>query len=125
MSDSTPPNTPQNPNDPSVQTSVQPADPASSKKNKEDPTPLRCFTGAVIAGGMATALYFLTASIAQTFASKPLPSGNYLATNIAVAVRTLVVGMSSLGTGIFGIAALGLVALGVQLLVQQLRQPSA
>jgi hypothetical protein len=121
MSDSTPPKPPQNPKDSSVQT----ADPASSQKDKEQPTPLRCFTGAVIAGGMATALYFLTASIAETFASKPLPSGNYLATNIAVAVRTLVVGMSSLGTGIFGIAALGLVALGIQLLVQQLRQPSA
>jgi hypothetical protein len=33
--------------------------------------------------------------------------------------------MSALGTGIFGIAALGLIALGIQLLVQQLRQPSA
>jgi hypothetical protein len=79
----------------------------------------------MIAGGLAFAMYSLTSSIAETFANKPLPSGNYLATNIAVAVRTLVTGMSALGTGIFGIATLGLIALGIQLLVQQMRQPSA
>ncbi|MBD2460938.1 DUF3082 domain-containing protein [Oscillatoria sp. FACHB-1407] len=80
------------------------------------PTPLRCFVGASISGAIATALYFLTISIATTFANKPLPSGNATALNIAVAVRTLVVGMSTLGTAIFAIATLGLVALGIQLL---------
>ena len=80
------------------------------------PTPLRCFSGALISGAIAAALYFLTLSIAQTFASKPLPSGSVTAANIAVAVRTLVVGMSTLATAIFAIATLGLVALGFQLL---------
>lgn len=79
----------------------------------------------MIAGGLAYALYSLTLSIVQTFANTPIPVGdNYLATNIAIAVRTLVMGVSALGTGVFGIAALGLVALGIQLVVQQLRQPS-
>jgi Protein of unknown function (DUF3082) len=36
-----------------------------------------------------------------------------------VAVRTLVVGVSTLTTAIFVIASLGLLALGVQLLIQQ------
>jgi hypothetical protein len=86
---------------------------------------LRCFTGATIAGGLAYALYLLTLSIVQSFANTPLPSGdNYIATNIAIAVRTLVMGVSALGTGVFGIAALGLIALGIQLVVQHLRQPS-
>jgi hypothetical protein len=83
-------------------------------------SPLRCFTGALIAGSLAMALYQLTAAIASSFASKPVPVGNMTTTNIAVAVRTLVVGMSTLATAVFGIAALGLVALGVQLLVKQL-----
>jgi hypothetical protein len=38
--------------------------------------------------------------------------------NIAVAVRTLVLGMSTLATAIFAIATLGLIALGIQLLLQ-------
>jgi Protein of unknown function (DUF3082) len=88
-------------------------------------TPLRCFTGALISGSLAIALYKLTASIAGTFASKPVPTGNVTTTNIAVAVRTLVVGMSMLATAIFAISALGLVALGIQLLIRQLWRSSA
>jgi Protein of unknown function (DUF3082) len=88
------------------------------------PTPLRCFTGAAIASGIGSALYFLTLSIIQSFADKPLPTGNRIAVNIGTAVRTLVVGMSTLATAIFAIAAVGLVALGIQLLIKQFRQPS-
>jgi Protein of unknown function (DUF3082) len=83
------------------------------------PTPLRCLIGAMISGPIATALYFLTTSIAQTFANKPLPTGNATSINIAIAVRTLVVGMSTLATAIFAIATLGLVALGIQLLFKR------
>lgn len=86
------------------------------------PTPLRCFTGSVIAGGFAYVLYLLTQSIITSFANKPLSATNQLAAKIGVAVRTLVVGISTLGTGIFAIAAIGLLALGIQLLFKQLRQ---
>ena len=95
-----------------------------SQSQTVPPTPLRCFIGALIASGFATALYSLTQSIIRAFANKPLPSGNVTATNIAIAVRTLVMGMSALATAIFAIAAVGLVALGIQLLVKQLRQTS-
>ncbi|GAB4381081.1 MAG: hypothetical protein Kow00121_38690 [Elainellaceae cyanobacterium] len=105
--------------------STSPASTASQDNRLKQPSPQNCFLGALIAGGIASALYLLTMSIMQTFASKPLPSGNYLATNIAVAVRTLVTGVAVLATSIFAIAAVGLVALGIQLLVKQLRQPSA
>lgn len=84
------------------------------------PTPLRCLTGALMAGGLAIALYYLTTSIAQTFASKPIHSSNPLVINIGAAVRTLVVGVSTLATSIFGIVAIGLVALAIQLSIQQL-----
>ena len=84
-------------------------------------TPLRCFIGALISGSLAIALYSLTLSIARSFAAKPIPTGSVATANIAVAVRTLVVGMSTMGTAIFAISTLGLVALGIQLLILQLR----
>ncbi|MGQ4647637.1 DUF3082 domain-containing protein [Lyngbya aestuarii] len=89
------------------------------------PSPWRCLTGALISGGFASALYLLTTSIAQSFASKPLPSTNQTAVNIAIAVRTLVVGMSTLATAIFGIVAVGLVALAIQVSLGQLRNRTA
>ncbi|WP_414552913.1 DUF3082 domain-containing protein [Anabaena sp. CCY 0017] len=87
------------------------------------PTPLRCITGAVFAGGLGYAMYSLMISIATTFAAKPIHSDNPIAVNIGAAVRTLVVGVVALGTGIFGIVAIGLLALAVQLVVQQLTKP--
>ncbi len=97
---------------------------APKDPSENPPTPLRCFMGAAIASGIGSALYFLTLSIMQSFADKPLPTGNRIAVNIGTAVRTLVIGMSTLATAIFAIAAVGLVALGIQLLIKQLRQPS-
>jgi len=83
-------------------------------------TLLRCLTGAVISGGMGYGFYLLMIKIATNFASKPIHSDNVLVVRITSAVRTLVVGVVALGSGIFAIVALGLLALGVQLLVQQL-----
>ena len=85
------------------------------------PSPLRCLSGALISGGFAIALYFLTSSISHTFAGKPIASTNPTAINIAIAVRTLVVGLSTLATAIFSFVAVGLVALAIQLSVQQLK----
>ncbi|GAB1542739.1 DUF3082 domain-containing protein [Scytonema sp. NUACC21] len=84
------------------------------------PTPLRCITGALISGGLTYALYLLMVAVATTYATKPIASNNTLAVNIASAVRTLIIGITALGTGIFGIVTIGLLALAVQLLVQQL-----
>ncbi|MBD2519554.1 DUF3082 domain-containing protein [Nostoc sp. FACHB-973] len=88
-------------------------------------TPLRSITGAVISGGMAFAMYSLMISIATNFASKPLHSINPLVIRITSAVRTLVVGVVALGSGIFGIVAIGLLALTLQLLVQQFTKPKS
>ncbi|BAZ82536.1 hypothetical protein NIES73_38190 [Sphaerospermopsis kisseleviana NIES-73] len=98
--------------------------PKVNEKEKETPeqvppTPLRCITGAVMSGGFAFAMYSLMIAIATTFANKPIHSDNQIVLNIASAVRTLVVGVVALGTGIFGIVALGLLALAIQLLIQQ------
>lgn len=89
------------------------------------PSPVQCLIASLISGACAIALYFVTSSIAQAFAHKPLPSSNITAFNIAVAVRTLVVGLSTLATTIFGIVAIGLVALAIQTIIQQLKNKSA
>jgi hypothetical protein len=97
--------------------------PTTETPNQVPPTPLRCITGAVISGGLAFAMYSLMIAIATTFAAKPIHSDNQIVLNLASAVRTLVVGVVALGTGIFGIVAFGLLALAVQLLFQQLKSP--
>ncbi len=92
--------------------------PSSSKPIA--PGPIRCLSGATISGGLAIALYSLTAAIAQTFAAKPIHSDNPAVVNIASAVRTLVVGIAALGAGIFGVVAIGLVALAIQVSIQRI-----
>jgi Protein of unknown function (DUF3082) len=94
--------------------------PQADTKVQVTGSPLRCLTGALISGGMAFAAYSLMIAIANNFATKPVHSINPLVIKISSAVRTLVVGVVALGSGIFGIVAIGLVALGMQLLVQQL-----
>ncbi|NMG07391.1 DUF3082 domain-containing protein [Brasilonema sp. UFV-L1] len=83
-------------------------------------SPLRCVIGAMISGALAYGVYSLMIATATTFATKPIHSDNVIVLKIASAVRTLVVGMMALGSGVFGIVAIGLLALAVQLLVQQL-----
>jgi len=87
--------------------------------DKTPPTPLRCFTGALTSAGFALLAYKLTVAIATSFANKPITSDNPIAVNISAAVRTLVQGMVTLGTGVFGVAALGLTLLGIQLLFKK------
>ena len=85
---------------------------------KKDVTPLRCLVGSVMAGGLATGLYSLTYAIASTFARKPITSDNLLVIKIGSAVRTLVVGVASMATFIFGFVAIGLILLAIQLIIQ-------
>ncbi len=78
------------------------------------PSPMRCLSGAAIAGVMTTMMYWLTSKIALSFAHTPVTGTSQAAANISVAVRTLVTGMTALGTGVFGIVTLGLIVLAVQ-----------
>ncbi|NET56930.1 MAG: DUF3082 domain-containing protein [Symploca sp. SIO2E6] len=93
-------------------------DSQTAQNNPTSLSPWRCLTGAMISGGLAFAAYSLTSSIAQTYAAKPITSTNLTAINIAIAVRTLVVGVSTLATFVFGIATVGLVALAIQISIQ-------
>jgi hypothetical protein len=89
------------------------------------PSPLRCLSGALISGGFAIALYFVSSSIAHSFGSKPIASTNPTAINIAIAVRTLVVGISMLATFVFGLVAVGLIAITIQSSIQYLKNRNA
>jgi Protein of unknown function (DUF3082) len=82
--------------------------------NLKEPTPLRCLSGSAIAGAMTYMLYLLTSKIATSFAHTPLNGTSQAAANISVAVRTLVTGMTALGTGVFGIVSLGLILLAAK-----------
>ncbi|MGB2925155.1 MAG: DUF3082 domain-containing protein [Limnothrix sp.] len=86
------------------------------KPDETFPSPLRCWTGSAIAGGMAFVAYLLTRNITASFASKP-PTGNALALQIGVTVRTLVMGIFTMATGLFSLVAVGLVILGIQSLL--------
>ena len=81
-------------------------------------TPVRCFMGSAISGGLSFAIYTLFNSISQTYAAKPLVMSSALALRISVAVRTLVTGVVALGASVFAFVALGLFLLGIQLVVQ-------
>lgn len=96
----------------------------SISQTADSPSPVRCIGGSIVAGGLAFALYSLTVSIAHAFAAHPI-TGNLTSQRIGAAVRTLVVGLSALGTGIFSFAALGLLGLGIQLLIRKSSERSA
>ncbi|MGA7937256.1 MAG: DUF3082 domain-containing protein [Kovacikia sp.] len=88
------------------------------------PGPVRCLVGAIVAGVIAYALYNMTAAIGHSFATKPVHSSSYIVQRITAAVRTLVIGMSAMGTGIFGLASIGLFGLGIQVVIQRFRGQS-
>jgi len=89
-----------------------------SNTEAKKPTPLRCLVGASISGSLGYALYLLTTSIAISFATKPIQSNNPFVINLSAAVRTLVVGVSTLATCLFAITTLGLILLAIQLVIQ-------
>lgn len=86
------------------------------------PTPLRCMTGALIAGSIGLVMYRLTQAMVATY-SKPIEFNNPLAARLAGLVRMMIVSVSTLATMVFCIVALGLLALTIQLLIQRFTQP--
>lgn len=86
-------------------------------------TPVKCFFSSIVSGGFAYAIYLLFNSIVQTYATKTVTGTNPLVINITAAVRTLVMGVVALATGVFALVAIGLFLLGIQLTIQSLKKP--
>lgn len=95
------------------------SDSKSSKNNLDGVTPFRCLSNAAVLGSIATALYFLTQSVAQTYAAKPIHSDNIAVVQMSVTVRTLVTGLCMMGTGVFAFLTFGLILVAIQLSVQR------
>ena len=93
--------------------------PKPAPKEPIPPTPLRCLVGSGISASLAWGLYLLTSAIAVSFANKPMLSDKAIVQRIASAVRTLVLGLASLGTFIFAFVAIGLILLMIQLILQK------
>jgi apolipoprotein N-acyltransferase len=89
------------------------------------PTPLRCITGALIAGVFAVGMYWITTSIHQTLADTPIPSTSLMAVRISNLVRSLVVGIGALGTITFSVTTVGLLGLSIQLLFKRPEPPAS
>lgn len=83
------------------------------------PNPWQCLGGAVVALAISFVLYGLTGTIAHYFATKGVHTGSLIVQRLSAAIRTLIIGLSALGTGIFGLAGLGLFGLGIQVLIQR------
>lgn len=92
---------------------------SSKQPSSKKVTPLNCVVGSAISGTLGYGLYSLTVSIVQTFAAKPLSSPNPLVLRIGSLVRTLVIGIASLGTFVFVFVSFGLILLAIQLLLKK------
>lgn len=108
---------------PDLQTKVTPEiDPEIDPETEVLPSPLRCWSGTMVAGGMSYVAFLLTQNVVASFASKPA-TGNQLALQIASTVRTLVMGVFTMATGVFGVIAVGLFLLGVKSLLSDNEPP--
>ncbi len=85
--------------------------------NGEKITPMRCFIGSSISGGLGVASYLLTKAIITTYVTMPINFNNPMAIRIATTVRTLVMGLTVLATFLFAMVTVGLIALGIKLIV--------
>jgi Protein of unknown function (DUF3082) len=90
--------------------------------SKQKATPLRCWSASIISGAIAYCLYLLLNSIVQTYATKAVTSNNPIVINLTAAVRTMVMGVVALGTGVFAMVAIGLFLLGIQLTFQSFKK---
>ncbi len=108
----------------SIESTPQPALMAATDATPKPLTPQRCVMGAIIAGIMAFGMYRMSHAIALSFAAHKIQSDNFIVQRISTAVRTLVIGMTTLGMGVSGIAALGLLALSIQLITRKNNQPN-
>ncbi len=96
----------------------------ATKPAKKEVTPLSCFFASLVSGGIAALVYMLMSAIVSTYANKPVISESVIVIKITTAVRTLVIGVAALGTGVFGIVAVGLFLLGIQVTIKSLAKPT-
>ncbi|MCG9889816.1 MAG: DUF3082 domain-containing protein [Thermosynechococcaceae cyanobacterium MS004] len=115
------------PNQDAPSQDVPSQDVAKTSLNSSDnpPAPLRSLTGALMAAAIGLLMYRLTTSIVLSFSAHPIVSQNRIVLSLSAAIRTLVIGLATMATGIFAFVTLGLVALAIQAMIQAVRTPKA
>ena len=88
-------------------------------KTEVPTTPFNCFIGVMMSGGMSFAMYRLLITVATSLENKPIHSNNFLVLNISSLVRNTMLGLITMGTGIFTVVSLGLLLLGFQIFIQK------
>ncbi|MFM6188835.1 MAG: DUF3082 domain-containing protein [Planktothrix sp.] len=83
----------------------------------------RCTTNGLMYGGVAFVFYKLTFIISEKFANKPIQSDNFTVIQMSSTVRTVVVGLLTMGTILFSFLALGLMILAIYVAIQRLIKP--
>lgn len=96
----------------------------SNSTSLESISLFRCLTNAALFGAIAFGFYKMTQGIAHQFAVKPIHSDQYMVVQISAAVRTLIVGLLTMGTGVFSFFALGLILLAFKIMFQKLIKPN-
>ncbi|CCH67089.1 hypothetical protein RINTHH_9340 [Richelia intracellularis HH01] len=64
-------------------------------------------------------MYRLLISVATSLDNKPIHSNNFLVLNISSLVRNAILGLITMGMGVFSIVSLGLLILGLQVFIQK------
>jgi len=98
---------------------VTPFTPVIEKARQNPPpqlSPATAILGSLQAGGIAFGLWFFTTKVETSIAASDLPGG-YTAHNMAITVRTIIIGLLYLITFIFSANTVGLAGLAVQLLI--------
>ncbi len=85
----------------------------------------RCITNGLMYGGIAFVFYKFTHVVAEKFAHKPIQSENFTVIQMSTTVRTLVVGVLTMGTLLFSILCLGLIGLALYVSIQRLMKLNA
>ncbi len=89
------------------------------------PVPLNLFQtllGVGFSAAIAVGLSRLALSTSQKLATAPLPHGNATAVNVAMAVRSLLLGFCVMGAAIFGIIATGVLVWKLQQIFTRVTQ---
>ena len=76
--------------------------------------PLVCIGGAAFAWACAGGLWLLTTYLGVLFASHPLDTDVYFVQRLTQVFRNVVMGLSSLASGFFGVVGIGIFLLGIR-----------
>eukprot|EP00584_Thalassiosira_punctigera_P017596 CAMPEP_0172555326 /NCGR_PEP_ID=MMETSP1067-20121228/58357_1 /TAXON_ID=265564 ORGANISM="Thalassiosira punctigera, Strain Tpunct2005C2" /NCGR_SAMPLE_ID=MMETSP1067 /ASSEMBLY_ACC=CAM_ASM_000444 /LENGTH=311 /DNA_ID=CAMNT_0013343841 /DNA_START=33 /DNA_END=968 /DNA_ORIENTATION=+ len=76
--------------------------------------PLVCIGGAAFAWACAGALWFFTTYLGVLFTSHPLETDVYFVQRLTQVFRNVVMGLSSLASGFFGVVGIGIFLLGIR-----------